>query len=69
LVVNGQDPRAELTRLLEEQSKARQDEVFGGMSAKEKAEYARKEKRINELEIELATKAAKRSSKANRRRT
>jgi hypothetical protein len=48
--------QSELTRLLAEQSKARQDEVFGGMTTTERAEYTLKEKRINELEIELATR-------------
>jgi hypothetical protein len=47
--------QTELARLLTEQETARRDEVFGGLSPAERAEYARKAKRINDLEIELRT--------------
>jgi hypothetical protein len=43
----------EVLRLLKEQHTARQDEVFGGLCPAERAEYNRKAKRINDLEIEL----------------
>jgi hypothetical protein len=46
---------SELTRLLREQKTTRQDEVFGGLSSAERAEYNGKEERIHELEIELTT--------------
>jgi hypothetical protein len=69
-IVNSQNLQSnELKRLLQEQSKTRHEEVFGGMSAGEKGEYARKEKRINELEIELVVKAKKRSFKGSSRAT
>ena len=53
-------PTSELLRLLKEQTKALEDEVFGGLSSAERAEYNRKTKRINELEIEIAATAAAR---------
>jgi hypothetical protein len=43
-------PESELTRLRKEQNKARRDEVFGGMSPVELAEYNGKAERIHELE-------------------
>jgi hypothetical protein len=43
-------PRAELMRLLKAQLKARRDEVFGGLSHAEQAEYNRRSERIRELE-------------------
>jgi hypothetical protein len=43
-------PRAELIRLRKAQHKARQDEVYGGMSPVEKAEYYSRAERIRELE-------------------
>jgi len=48
-----ENPHSELARLRREQIKTRQDEVFGGLSHAERAEYNRKAKRIHELEIEL----------------
>jgi hypothetical protein len=48
---------AELKRLRKEQSKARQDEVFGGWSRAERAEYIRKEERIHELESDTQVSA------------
>lgn len=54
--------QAELARLLKEQAKTRQDEVFGGLSPVERAEYNRKVKRINELEAELTASADVRKS-------
>jgi len=45
-----EQPESELKRLRNEQSKARQDEVFGGLSHAERAEYNGKAERIHELE-------------------
>ena len=50
-------PQAEVMRLLREQNQMRQDEVFGGLSLLERADYNRKNLRINELEIELQAEA------------
>jgi hypothetical protein len=43
-------PRDELVRLIKAQRKARQDEVYGGMSNAEKAESYSRAERIRELE-------------------
>ena len=60
-----ESPQAELARLGKEQTKARQDEVFGGLSPAERAEYDGNAKRINELEIALtASLGAKKSSQS-----
>jgi hypothetical protein len=50
-------PQSELTRLRQEQNKARRDEVFGGLSAAEQAEYNGKADRIRELENYLQKSA------------
>jgi hypothetical protein len=53
----------ELKRLRAEQNKTRQDEVFGGLSPAEQAEYNRKSERIHELESEIqASAVAEKSS-------
>ncbi|MGB8987232.1 MAG: hypothetical protein WCC37_11560 [Candidatus Sulfotelmatobacter sp.] len=52
-------PQSELKRLFDEQSKALEDEVFGGLSLAERARFETKSKRINALAIELAASAAK----------
>jgi hypothetical protein len=44
---------SELKRLRKEQRKTRQDEVFGGLSTVEKAEYNGKARRVHELERKL----------------
>ena len=46
-------PKSELILLQREQSKTRQDEVFGGLSPEERAAYEIKEDRIHELERDL----------------
>jgi hypothetical protein len=46
-----------LIRLRKEQSKTRRDEVFGGLSLTELAEYDGKAERIHELENYLLTGA------------
>jgi hypothetical protein len=48
--MENETPRAELMRLLKAQLKARQNEVFGGLSHAEQAEYNRRAERICELE-------------------
>jgi hypothetical protein len=45
-----ENPQSELTRLRKEQNKARDDEVFGGLSPAELVVYNGKAKRIHELE-------------------
>ena len=44
-------PRAEVLRLLRELRQIRHDEIFGGLSLSERAEYDRKVSRISELEL------------------
>jgi hypothetical protein len=63
-------PEIELKRLRVEQGKARQDEVFGGLTPAERAAFNARTKRINELEIELAAIAfAKSAQRANANQT
>jgi hypothetical protein len=57
--------QSELTRLRKQQDKARQDEVFGGLSHVERAEYEARANRINDVEIELQTKGGKPSSQSD----
>jgi hypothetical protein len=45
-----EQPESELERLREEQRKTRHDEVFGGLSPAEEADYNRNTERIRELE-------------------
>jgi hypothetical protein len=47
--------QAELTKLRKKQSKAWEDEPFGGLSAAEKSEYDERTERINDLEKQLAS--------------
>jgi hypothetical protein len=47
--------QSELTRLLQEQTNARQREVYGGLSQTEKIEYNRRADRISELCNHLQT--------------
>ena len=54
-------PQSELTRLRKDQNKARQDEVFGGLSPEERAEYNGKAERIHELESEIQASAVAKS--------
>ncbi|MGB8581748.1 MAG: hypothetical protein WCD47_13065 [Candidatus Sulfotelmatobacter sp.] len=48
-------PRAEVLRLLKELRKTRHDEIFGGLSLSERADYDKKSNRISELELLLET--------------
>jgi hypothetical protein len=50
-------PHSELTRLRKDQNKARQDEVFGGLSPAERTEYKGKAERIHKLESEIQASA------------
>jgi hypothetical protein len=48
-------PRAEVLRLLRELRQIRHNEIFGGLSGSERAEYDRKVSRISELELRSGT--------------
>ena len=52
-MTSDETPQSELIRLRRERSKTREDEVFLGSWAAERAEYEKKEDRINELERDL----------------
>jgi hypothetical protein len=54
----GQNLQSELTRLLKEQSKARENEVFGSLSHAEHHEYDERAKRIHDVRIELQASRA-----------
>lgn len=56
-------PEDELIRLRREQSRTRQDEVFGGLSAAERAAYDAKENRIHQLERDLPERVYRRLRK------
>jgi hypothetical protein len=55
-------PQTEIMRLLREQIQSREDEVFGGLSRAERADYNRKDARINHLEILLQAQATAQKS-------
>jgi hypothetical protein len=57
VIVVQKTSQSELTRLRKDQNKARQDEVFGGLSPAERAEYSGKEERIHKLESEIQASA------------
>lgn len=48
-----ENPRFELVQLIKKQEKARNDEVFGGLSQAERGEYNERLKRIHALESEI----------------
>jgi hypothetical protein len=52
-VTKDKNPHPELTGLQKAQSKARQDEIFGGLSHAEQAEYNSRAKHIHELDTQL----------------
>jgi hypothetical protein len=52
--MKSETPEAEVARLRREQSKTRQDQIFGGLSSEEWSAYEHKEKRIRELEFQLS---------------
>ena len=49
-VMENENPRSELVRLLKEQNRARQNEAFGGLSRAEQADYNTRAQRIHALE-------------------
>jgi hypothetical protein len=49
------NPKSELARLRKKQRQAQQDEVYGGFSESERAEYDSRAERINELGAQLHT--------------
>jgi protein subunit release factor B len=51
--MRNETPFSELIRLRKEQTKAREDEVFVGLSPAERSQYDQRTKRINELATEL----------------
>jgi hypothetical protein len=57
-------PEDELIRLRKEQSKMRQDEVFGGLSSEEQAAYDSRENRIHELERDMPERVYRRLRKS-----
>ena len=67
------DPEHELKTLRAEQAKTRRDEVFGGLSPAERADYNQKSHRIHELETEIYAKSvattSSESAKADQRRS
>ena len=52
-VTKDKNSHPELTGLQKAQSKARQDEIFGGLSHAKQAEYNSRAKRIHELDTQL----------------
>jgi hypothetical protein len=52
--VRYESEKTEIVRLRREQSKTRQDEVFGGLSVTERDLYERRRERIGELERGLS---------------
>ena len=62
-----ENPQSELARLRKRQRQARQDEVFGGFSKSERAEYDRRAERINELDAQLQTLASADKAAAEQR--
>jgi hypothetical protein len=66
--VENEKVQFELARLRKEQSKARQDEVFGGFSCVERREYEARAKRISDLQAELKTSSQSGMTAAEQRR-
>ena len=58
-------PEDELIRLRKQQSKTRQDEVFGGLSPEERKTYDVRENRIHELDRDLPERLYRRLRKAS----
>jgi hypothetical protein len=54
-VVAEKNTASELARLRKKQQQAQQEEVYGGFSKSERAEYDSRAERINELETQLQT--------------
>lgn len=66
--MESESPRAELARLQKEQRQARQDEVYGGFSESQRAEYEIRAMRIKELEAQRLTTSSAGEAAAERRR-
>jgi hypothetical protein len=66
-IENGESPKSELARLRKRQRQARQDEVYGGFSKSERAEYDSRAERINELDAQLQTLASADKAAAEQR--
>lgn len=62
-----ESPKSELARLRKRQRQARQDEVYGGFSKSERAEYDSRAERINELDAQLQTLASADKAAAEQR--
>jgi hypothetical protein len=62
-----ESPKSELVRLRKRQRQARQDEVYGGFSKSERAEYDSRAERINELDAQLQTLASADKAAAEQR--
>ena len=52
-IMRNETPSSELIRLLKEQRKTQQDEVFGGLSPAERAAYDIRQDRIHDLERDV----------------
>ena len=63
-----ENPKSELARLREEQRQARQDEVYGGFSKSERAEYDTRAQRIHELDSQLLTMTSADEAASEQRR-
>jgi hypothetical protein len=63
-----ENPKSELARLREEQRQARLDEVYGGFSKSERAEYDIREERIHELDSQLLTMTSADDAASEQRR-
>jgi hypothetical protein len=60
--------KSELAALLKEQRQARQDEVYGGFSKSERAEYDARAQRIHELDARLLTMTSADEAASEQRR-
>jgi hypothetical protein len=63
-----ENPKSELARLRKQQHKTRQNEVYGGLSQDERAEYDNTTKRIDELTKQLEAIASSDKAQAEQRR-
>jgi Skp family chaperone for outer membrane proteins len=63
-----ENPKSELARLRKEQRQARQDEVYGGFSKSERAEYDARAERIHELDARLLTMTSADEAASEQRR-
>ena len=68
IVMSSRKILEELTTLLEEQSEARRDEVFGGFTQSERAAFDARNKRIFDLESKVLEARQIDSDSASRRR-